>query len=102
MTVNIQSPIFTSYLLCVVYTVLAFLTDNKNVKCARMCICEICVCMGGIGTKPRPWTLDSGLDSGLDYGLDYGLDFGLNWTVLVCHFKQTMNARLSIMSGGMA
>ena len=49
--VNIQSSISTSYLLCVVYTVLAFLTDNKNVKCASMCesvhayVCEIRVCM---------------------------------------------------------
>ena len=50
-TVNLQSPIPTSYLLCVVYTILAFLTGNKNVKCASICVrvhvhayvCEICV-----------------------------------------------------------
>ena len=47
MAVNIQSSISTSYLLCVVYTVLAFLTDNKNLECASMCesvhayVCEI-------------------------------------------------------------
>ena len=47
-----QSPISTSYLLCVVYTILAFLTDNKNVECASMCegvhayVCEIRECMG--------------------------------------------------------
>ena len=54
--VNIQNPIPTSYLLCVVYTVLAFLTDNKNVKCVSMCegvhayVCEIRVYMGAAVT----------------------------------------------------
>ena len=54
MIVNIQSPIFTSYLLCVVYTILTFLTDNKIVKCVskRLRVCMhmyvkfVCVWVG--------------------------------------------------------
>ena len=81
MAVNIQNPIPTSYLLCVVYTILAFLTDNKNVKCASICVrvhvhayvCEICVCMDAAVTandfKNAAWSLEEYLfESVHNYG----------------------------------
>ena len=60
--VNIQSPISTSYLLCVVYTILAFLTDNKNLECASMCegartsICMRDMCVYGCGSHMQQMT----------------------------------------------
>ena len=81
---------------CVYTSILHVVCKHVCITCVHVCTCTVyskvlllpsthgfnyIFLVGleeGEGTKPRLWTLDSGLDCGLDCGLDSGLSNGLD------------------------